>query len=276
MVVRAAGLERRVAEVAPEHGEHPQLMSLMEQLGHLLDLPVRLLRSEVDGGADPHRAHVERLLHVRETDLIVGVGVRQEFVVVELQDEGNPVRVAARDRSQDAERRCDGVAASLDRQPDDVLGIEVIGVRRERRAGGVFDALIDRQDRDVPGAGQPPVIEQRLQAGEHARGPVRRRHAAVDEVRPGEVQPRCRDRLAPVLQQGGVIAQNVDDPVCFRGGPLHYPCSHSLLRLVGGCGSDGVPVTVNRKASRRQSRGWRRARPTATPPACPRPGSTGR
>ena len=54
--------------------------------------------------------------------------------------------------AEHAERRGDGVAAALDRELDDVLGIEVRGVRRERRAGRVLDALIDRQDRDVAGA----------------------------------------------------------------------------------------------------------------------------
>ena len=37
------------------------------------------------------------------------------------------------------------------------LGIEVVGVRRERRARGVLDALVDGQDRDVAGAGEPAV-----------------------------------------------------------------------------------------------------------------------
>ena len=57
------------------------------------------------------------------------------------------------------------VAAALDRQLHDVLGIEVLRVGRERRAGGMLDALVDRQDRDVAGAAEPAVIEQRLQAG---------------------------------------------------------------------------------------------------------------
>ena len=63
-----------------------------------------------------------------------------------------------------AERRGDGVAAAFDRQLHDVLGVEVGRVRRERRAGRVLDALIDRQDRDVAGAAEPAGVEQRLQA----------------------------------------------------------------------------------------------------------------
>ena len=54
--------------------------------------------------------------------------------------------------AEHAERRRHGVAAAFDRQLHDVLGIEVHRVRRERRAGGVLDALIDRQDRHVAGA----------------------------------------------------------------------------------------------------------------------------
>ena len=62
--------------------------------------------------------------------------------------------------------RGDGVAAALDRELDDVLGIEVARVRGERRAGRVLDALVDRQDRDVAGAGQPAVVEERLQVAQ--------------------------------------------------------------------------------------------------------------
>ena len=54
-------------------------------------------------------------------------------------------------------------------------GSKYIGVRRERRARGVLDALIHREDRDVARAGEAPVVEQALQAREHADRPVGRR-----------------------------------------------------------------------------------------------------
>ena len=56
------GLERGVARVAPQHGEHAELVRLLEHLRRLLQLPLRLFRAEVNRRADAHRTHVERLL----------------------------------------------------------------------------------------------------------------------------------------------------------------------------------------------------------------------
>ena len=166
----------------------PELVRLLEHLRDFLNLPLRFLGPEVDRRADARRAHVERLLDAGEADLIERVRIREELVVIELEDERNLVRVLPRDRSEHAERRRDGVAAAFDRELHDVLGIEVRRVRRERRAGRMLDALIDRQDRHVAGAGQPAVIEQRLQAAEHARRSIRDAIDALDEVGPGQVQ----------------------------------------------------------------------------------------
>ena len=71
MIVGVLRLERRVAQVAPEHREHAQLVRLLEHLGDFLNLPLRFLRAEVDRRADARRAHVERLLDAGEPDLVV-------------------------------------------------------------------------------------------------------------------------------------------------------------------------------------------------------------
>ena len=39
----------------------------------------------------------------------------------------------------------------------------IIRIRRERRAGGKFHALIDRQQREIAGSGKAPVVEYRGQ-----------------------------------------------------------------------------------------------------------------
>ena len=129
------------------------------------------------------------------------VRVGQELVVVELEDERDLVRVLARHRSEHAERRGHGVAAALDRELHDVLGVEVGRVGRERRAGGVLDALVDRQDRDVAGAAEAAGVEQRLQAPQHARRPIGLGEDAVHEVGAGQVQGVLRDRLALVRKK---------------------------------------------------------------------------
>ena len=121
--------------------------------------------------------------------------------MVELQQERNLVRVLPRHRSEHAQRRGDGVAAAFDRQLHDVLGVEIHRVRRKRRAGRVLDALVDRQNRDVSGPGEPPVIEQRLQARQHARRPIGDAVDALDVVGPGKMQRLFRDGLALILKQ---------------------------------------------------------------------------
>ena len=98
------------------------------------------------------------------------------------------------DRAEHAEGRGERVAAALDGEPDEVLGVEVHGVRREARAAGVLDALVDRQDRDVAGAGQ--AARSRSSHCEVAQDVrldrSRRRDDAVDEVRARQVQLRRR------------------------------------------------------------------------------------
>ena len=104
--------------------------------------------------------------------------------MVDLHDERDLVRVLARAPTPSTpKRRGDGVAAALDRELDDVLGVEVVGVRRERRAGRVLDALVDRQDRDVAGA--RPAGRGRASTGEvaqHLRRAVGPATRPVDEV----------------------------------------------------------------------------------------------
>ena len=55
VVVDAVLLEGVVAQVAPQHGEHAEVVGLRERLGDLLDLAGRLVGAEVDGGARRRR-----------------------------------------------------------------------------------------------------------------------------------------------------------------------------------------------------------------------------
>jgi hypothetical protein len=58
-------------------------------------------------------------------------------------------------------------ATALDRQLDDLLAVEIGGVGGEGRSGGVLDTLVDGQDGQVAGAGEPAVREQALEAAQH-------------------------------------------------------------------------------------------------------------
>src|SRR5690606_13665298 len=107
LVVRAVHLEPAVAEVAPEDRRHAELVGAGEGVGDLLELARGRLAAEVDRRADGHAAHVERLLDPREHHLVVLVGVGEELVVVDLEDERDLVRVLPRDGPQHAVRRRD-------------------------------------------------------------------------------------------------------------------------------------------------------------------------
>ena len=136
-----------------------------------------------------------------EEDLVVLVGIGEQLVVVELDQEGDLVGVLAGDDAQHAERRGHRVAAALDRQPDDVLGVEIGRVLGERAAGGVLDALVDGQDREVARAAQAPVTVDPLEVGHHAGIAVAGKEDPIDEIRSGQVQDRGGDGLAAVLEQ---------------------------------------------------------------------------
>jgi hypothetical protein len=175
-----------------------------------------------------------RALHGAEHDLVVPVGIGQQLVVVELDDEGEAVRVLARHRAERADRRGDGVAAALDREADEVVGVEVHRVGREARRARVLDPLVDRQDADVARTRQATAVTQPLEVAQHVRRAVGVEHDAVDEVRPGEVQLVRRDRLAAVREQVlGVVAEQLlqarGGDACGRHG-CHPVLSSLLLR----------------------------------------------
>ena len=122
------------------------------------------------------------------------------------------MRPLAADRAEDAERRGERVAAALDGELDEVLGIEVDRVRREARGARVLDALVDRQDRDVAGAGQAPAVEQPLEVAQDVGRAIGVDEDAVDEVRPRQVQVGLVEGLALVVEQEpGVVAEQLLD-----------------------------------------------------------------
>ena len=126
----------------------------------------------------------------------------------------NGIRCAysPRHRAEHAERRGDRVAATLDRELDDVRGIEVLRVRRERRGRRVLDALVDGEDRHVPAAAEAPVAVELLQVAQHLHRPVAPRPHPVDEVGTRQVEVVLGNALTGVIQQrvGVVAEQGVD------------------------------------------------------------------
>ena len=212
VVVGAAVLRREggVAQVAPEHRRHAQLVRGRKRRRHLLDLAPRLGRAEVDRGADGDAALLAGLADRREHDLVVGVRVGQDLVVVQLEQERDPVGVAAGGRAERPERRRDRVAAALDRELDDPApGRSSRGSwRTTRRPSARCPGRPGRID-TYPVPAEAAVRVERLQRPQHRRRPVGERDHAIDEVRPREVQPVGRDGVAGVPQQRlGVVAQD--------------------------------------------------------------------
>ena len=188
VVVLPSRVEGGLAQIAPQHGHHAQLMRHLERLRRLLQLAHPPVRSEVDRCPHRNRPQLPRLLHAREHDLVVAVGVGQQLVVVQLDQKRDPVRVPARHRPQHAQRGRDRVATALQRQLDDVARIEVHRIRRERGPRRVLDPLVDRQDGHVAGAGEPPVPQDLLHASQHLGVAIRTRDDPVHEVGAGEVE----------------------------------------------------------------------------------------
>ena len=220
VVVLSTGVEGGLAQVAPQHGHHAQLVGHPEGLRRLLELAHSLAGSEVDRRAHRHRPQLPRLLDAGEHHLVVAVGIGEQFVVVQLDQEGDSVGVAARHGAQHAQRGRDRVASALHGQFADVPGIEVDGIRGEGRPGRVFDPLVDGQDGDVAAAAEPPVAEDLLHAAHHLRVSVGTRHHPVDEVGAGEVKPVFREARGAIGQQvvGFGSEEVVDSVGCGHGG----------------------------------------------------------
>ena len=198
MVIDALLFESLVAQVTPQDRRHAQFMRLVEGAGDLDQLPAALLRTEIDRGPDGRGAHVPRIAHRAEQDLVVGVGIGKQLVVVELDDERYPVRIFPGHGPEHAEGRSHGIAAALEGQLHDVLRIEIGGIRGERGPRGVLDALIHGQDRDIARAAQAAVRENPPEAAQRADVAVGIRPDALHGVGSRQVQRLLVDRAAYV------------------------------------------------------------------------------
>ena len=134
-------------------------MRVRKRLRHLHNLPATLVGAEINRRPHRRRAHVRGLFHGAEQDLIGLVRIREQFVVVDLHQKRNFVRVFAGDRAQHAKRGRHRIAAALHGQLHDVLRVEIVRVLRETGAAGVLNALIHRQDGNVPGAAEAAMTE---------------------------------------------------------------------------------------------------------------------
>jgi hypothetical protein len=128
----------------------------------------------------------------------------------------------------------------------------------------VLDPLVNWQDREIAGAGQPAVVEQRLQAAQDAGGPVAGGEDAVDEVGARQVELRARDGLAGVFQQVlGVVAQDRLQLAQRRrgcGGHRHPPVENLAFSLTRIHRSDDADWDA-RRDERKEATSTRRRAP---------------
>jgi len=180
-------LEGIVAELAPQDRSHAEFVSLGEGAAYFDDLPIGLVRTEINGCADGGRAHVPGFLHSPEKNLIEFVGKGEQFVVVELHDEGNFVRIFVSDRAKNSEGRGDRVAFAFDGELDDVFRVEIVRILGEAGSRRVLDALINGKNRDIAGMSEAPVAKDALKIGKYPNISVRCGVDAVDKIGTGKM-----------------------------------------------------------------------------------------
>ena len=121
--------------------------------------------------------------------------------MVELRNEGDAVHVAARRQAQGPERRRHGAALTGERELQEVQRVEVGRVLGEAGRGGVLNTLVHRQNGDVSGAAETPVIEQSPEIAQHRGATVAVAEDPVEIVGPGEREVLGRERLGRVAQE---------------------------------------------------------------------------
>src|SRR5438094_10344488 len=113
--------------------------------------------------------------------------------MVDFYEERNFMSILPRHGAQHAKGGGNRIAPALNRQPHDVLRVEVIRVSGETSPGRMLDALVHWQNGKITGAAEPAVLDHSLQIAQHAVIAIRPRKDAIHDVRPGNVQPFLRD-----------------------------------------------------------------------------------
>ena len=101
--------------------------------GKARQLPVALVRTEIDRRAHGGRAHIVSFAHGAKQNLVKLVRISQQLIVIDLHDEGNVVRVLASHNAQHSKRRRHRVAAAFDSKLDNVLRLKIHRIGRKRR-----------------------------------------------------------------------------------------------------------------------------------------------
>src|ERR1035438_4834822 len=183
----------RIGEVAPEYGGHAEFVSLGEGLAYFDDLAVALLGAEIDRGTDRGSTHVIGFLHGAEENLVELVGISEQFVVIQFDEEGNFVRVFPRHRAEYAEGRSDSVTAPFDGELHDIFAVEIIRVLGKTGPGGMLNALINGKNGKISSAAEAAMEEEAIQIVQYAQIAVGYSINAINKIGTGKMQAFFRD-----------------------------------------------------------------------------------
>src|SRR6185437_2598142 len=120
-------------------------------------------------------------------------------VVINLKNERNLVRVLTSEESKHTQGAGNSVGTAFDRELDNVFWVKKGWVLGKRCARGVFDALVDREDRGVTGAGKATVVHEALKVTQNRGGAIGALHDVVDPVRTCCVDLFFGDSLTAML-----------------------------------------------------------------------------
>jgi hypothetical protein len=84
-----------VTQITPEHRGHPELVRQRKGFRDLDDFPRGILGAKVNGGSDGSGPHVVSVFDRPEENFLMLVRIGEQFVVVDLDQEGNLVSVLA-------------------------------------------------------------------------------------------------------------------------------------------------------------------------------------
>ena len=183
-------------------------MGFPESFGGFLNFPLGRVATEVNRGANARRAHLIGLFGGTEVKLGGLVGVGQQFVVVQLYDEGNFVGVFTGRHAQDSQGGSYGVTAALNGQLHNIFSVEINRVLGEGSTRAMLDALVHGKNGNVAGAGQAAGGIKPLEVVQNPLIAVCRGENAIDPIRARDMKGVLGNSLAFVAQEIlGVFAQ---------------------------------------------------------------------
>src|SRR5699024_5830280 len=138
-------------------------MSTLKGACNFLNLAVRFLRAEIDGSSHRGSSHIIGALNRSEHNLVIGIRIGHQFVMIDLDDKWNFVGIFACYRSEYTKGRCYPVTTSFNSKLHNLFRIKIIGIRSKRRPSGMFYPLINGQNRYKAGSAKTSVIYQTLQ-----------------------------------------------------------------------------------------------------------------